>query len=61
MNARVFSFVGAQEGPWCIVNIKTIIGEPLAHAERLHILAGAQARRPEGMLWQLQGVTSNDR
>jgi chlorite dismutase len=61
MNTRVFSFVGGEDGPWCIVKVKAILGEPLAHAERLNVLAGAASHAVEAASWQLRGVTSNER
>lgn len=61
MNARVFSFLGSENGPWCIVNIQPILGEPLADAKRLNILTGAEAGLSQHAKWQLRGVTSNER
>ena len=61
MNARVFSFVGGEVGPWRVVNISTVVGDALAVVKRLSIVAGAVPQVPEGAKWLLRGLTSNER
>ena len=61
MNARVFSFVGGELGPWRLVKISTVVGDALADAKRLNIVAGAVPQVPEGPKWLLRGLTSNER
>jgi hypothetical protein len=61
MNDRVFSFIGGESGPWRVVSLTPITGEPLAYVRQLNIIPGAEARRPDGAKWQLRGVTSNER
>ena len=61
MNARVFSFVGGEAGPWRVVSISTIVGDALAGVRRLNIIAGAVPQAPEGAKWLLRGLTSNER
>jgi hypothetical protein len=61
MNARLFSFVGGVTGAWRVVNINTIVGEPIADVSRLDIVTGAVPRVPEGAKWVLRGLTSNER
>ena len=57
----MFTFAGGAIGPWCIVRVEPIIGEPLAHADRLSIVNGLMTSLPEGTRWSLHGVTSNER
>ena len=40
--------------------MRTIAGDGIAHADRLEIVPGS-APRPEGALWSLRGLTSNER
>ena len=61
MNARLFSFVGGVTGAWRVVNINTIVGNPLADARRLDIVTGAVPEVPNGAQWVLRGLTSNER
>ena len=61
MNARVFSFVGGEVGPWRVVKISTVVGDALADAKRLSIVAGAVPQVPKGAKWLLRGLTSNER
>ena len=61
MKDRVFSFVGGEVGQWRVVSIRTVVGDALAHVERLNILAGAVPQVPEGATWLLRGLTSNER
>jgi hypothetical protein len=61
MNARLFTFVGGEIGPWRVVEIKTVAGEALADVKRLNIVNGAVPRLPDGAQWLLRGMTSNER
>lgn len=61
MNARVFSFVGGEIGPWRVVTISTVVGDALADVRRLNIVTGAVPQVPEGARWLLRGLTSNER
>jgi hypothetical protein len=61
MNARLFSFVGGEIGPWRVVSISTIVGDTLADVQRLNIVTGAVLEVPEGAKWLLRGLTSNER
>lgn len=60
MAERLYCFRGGETGVWRIARISTLVGEPLANAKRLSILAG-QALLPQGGSWLLRGITSNDR
>lgn len=61
MNARLFSFVGGVTGPWRVVNINAVVGDPLADITRLDIVTGGVLEVPEGAKWVLRGLTSNER
>ncbi len=61
MNARAFSFVGGETGPWRVVRISTIIGEALADVRGLNIVDGAVTGLPDRAKWLLRGITSNER
>ena len=61
MNARVFSFVGGEVGPWRVVKMSTVVGNALSDAKRLNIVAGVVPQMPDGAKWLLRGLTSNER
>ena len=61
MNARLFTFVGGETGPWRVVKIDTIVGDDLTSVKKLNIVAGAVVEMPEGVKWLLRGLTSNER
>lgn len=60
-NPRLFSFVGGRDGPWKVLESRTVVGEPLSPTERLQVVAGDMAPIPADAAWVLRGVTSNDR
>jgi len=61
MTARVFSFIGGENGLWRVVSLTPIVGEGLADVKRLNIIPDAETIVSEGTRWQLRGVTSNER
>lgn len=61
MNERLFTFAGGEIGSWRVVDMKTITGEPLAAVKKIDIISGPAARLPQGTLWLLRGITSNER
>lgn len=61
MNARLFTFVGGEIGPWRVVEIKLVTGEALADVKRLNVVNGAVSVEPDAAKWLLRGVTSNER
>jgi len=61
MNARLFTFVGGEIGPWRVVDVKSILGESLADVKRLNIVNGSIPVEPDAAKWLLHGVTSNER
>ena len=56
---RLVTFVAGDEGLWRIVRMDTPVGQPLAGASRMNVVAG-EARGDAGR-WVLRGVTSNER
>jgi len=61
MNARLFSFVGGEAGPWRVARIRTVVGVSLVDVNRLDIVAGVIPVVPEHAKWLLRGLTSNER
>ena len=61
MSARLFAFVGGDIGPWRIVRIETIVGEPLLEAKRLNVVSGSKMQLETNAPWVLRGITSNER
>ena len=60
MTSRLFSFVGGTAGPWRVVSMTTVAGDPLPGVQRVDLVSGAPALRA-GSNWALRGVTSNER
>lgn len=58
-SARLFSFVGADHGPWQVINSPYVRGEPMAAVTHINRLAGES--KPNNATWVLRGVTSNER
>lgn len=68
MNPRLFSFQAGAHGSWRISSIATVIGESLAAAPFLDLVAGdpastatIAASSAPAPAWTLRGVTSNER
>ena len=59
-NARLFTFVGGNAGPWEVVSQRTVAGDALPAVERLRIVAGLAPDEQAGG-WSLRGVTSHER
>ena len=57
---RLFHFVGGDAGPWRVVRNQALLGEGLAPAARLDVIAGARATSAPSA-WVLRGVVSNER
>lgn len=56
------AFVAASSGPWRIERLETVSGSPLASASQLRVAERSAATDlPEGAVWVLRGVTSNER
>ncbi len=61
MSPVVVGFVAGSRGPWRIVRMDAVHGDPLPEAQRLTILEGEQASQPLEATWVLRGVTSHER
>jgi hypothetical protein len=56
----VVTFVGGPYGAWHVERLEAVLGEGLAAVARLAMVE-EPATSPSGGLWQLRGVTSNER
>src|SRR5262244_1019933 len=54
------TFVGERHGPWHVERLAAVVGDGLALVARVAMVE-APARLPSGGVWQLRGVTSNER
>jgi hypothetical protein len=59
MNDRFFSFVGDDQGEWCVRQQFSVLGQPLASVQRVSNVSGMKT--PVNAQWVLRGVTSNER
>lgn len=60
-SARLFEFVGGNEGPWRIDRIVGVTGPTLAAAARLSMTTPSAGASAAGAAWRLSGITSNER
>jgi hypothetical protein len=58
---RLFTFVGAAQGPWAVLPARTLTGDALPPAPYLQVVQGAAVPPPRGASWALAGITSNER
>lgn len=58
---RFFNFTGGQTGPWKVLGVQHLVGDALPAPERLSVVSGVAAELPPGAVWQLRGITSNER
>lgn len=61
MDARFFSFVGGDSGPWRITSMAPVSGAALPVAARLSVVNADVVVPPAGALWVMRGVASNER
>lgn len=59
MNPRLFSFVGGDNGEWCVRQQTTLVGAPLEKVT--HVAVRPAGDHIDAAPWVLHGVTSNDR
>jgi hypothetical protein len=60
--ARIFhSFIGGEDGAWCVERIRRVSGEPLPLVRRVSIGSPNVARGAGATRWTLQGGTSHER
>ena len=57
---RLFTFIGADAGPWRVERMQCVSGEPLPGARRVAVVTGAMPWS-EDPSWLLRGITSNER
>ena len=57
---RLFTFVGADQGPWAVRSARTLMGDALPPAPCLQVVE-ATAVPPPSAAWALAGITSNER
>lgn len=60
-SSRLFNFTGGATGPWTVQSVQGLVGDLVAAPARLSVVSGPAAKLPEGALWQLRGITSNER
>jgi chlorite dismutase len=60
LSNRLYRFVAGDAGPWRIVNIDTVVGDPLPAAVRVRVEEETSASA-SNTRWVLRGVTSNER
>lgn len=61
MNPRLYTFIGGDAGPWTMTESRTIAGDALPVVRKLNIVNESVTALPEGAVWMLRGVTSNER
>ena len=59
-NARLFTFVGGNAGPWEVTSLRAVVGDGLQAVDRLRIVSGEVPTETSGG-WALRGVTSHER
>ena len=59
--SQPFTFVGGANGPWRVLRIDAVLGEPLVWVESVGIFDWHLESLPAGALWLLRGVTSHER
>jgi hypothetical protein len=61
MKPLLVTFAGGGSGLWRVQRIEPVRGAALALVERLAVIEGRDTGTPEGSIWRLRGVTSNER
>jgi len=61
MGSNAFTFVAGDSGIWRATRQEVVVGSPLAAFSALKINHGPFSELPTNALWQLRGVTSNER
>ena len=61
MLTRLFSFNGGDTGLWRVTDMNAIMGEPLPVIKNLGISSGSQPLLEQDTVWNLRGITSNER
>lgn len=58
---RLFTFMASDVGPWQVTSARCLAGEPLPAAAAISVKSGDTQALPAGAIWQLHGITSNER
>ena len=61
MQSRMFSFVGGDTGPWRVVRVTAVMGEPLRRVNRVELVSDDATSTAPDSAWVLRGITSNER
>ena len=61
MEPLLVTFAGGSSGPWRVERIEAVRGAALALVGRLAVIEGRDVEIPDGSIWRLRGVTSNER
>ena len=61
MTRRLFSFIGGDTGGWRVVKMDVIVGQALPEAKKLEIISGSEFPADPHSVWNLRGITSNER
>ncbi|MFQ4138481.1 chlorite dismutase family protein [Nodosilinea sp. PGN35] len=56
-----YAFVGGEQGPWQVTEVRPIFGEGLVPASRVNVVNEALVEAPVGSAWVLQSFVSNIR
>ncbi len=59
--SRLFTFVAGSSGPWTVDAVLPVVGDPIAAAPKLAVIAGPRADPDRDATWSLRGTTSNER
>lgn len=60
-NSRMFTIVGGAQGEWVVTSQHTISGECWPTVERVSMIPGSANGIRSNSVWELSGVTTNDR
>jgi hypothetical protein len=57
----MFTFAGGSTGPWRVVRMEAVAGDPLPQVSSVEVVNALLASPPAGAAWLLRGFTSNER
>jgi hypothetical protein len=60
-NSRLFTFVAGNTGLWIVDQFHCVAGEPMPSPSRISVVSGAIDPLPQGTIWTVRGMTSNER
>ena len=59
--ARLYTFVGADAGPWRVTAVHAVSGDAFARPRAIAVIAGPAAAASDANGWSLRGIVSNER